>query len=1175
MKETEVEETFRIVFDQLIEGCQIVGPDGCYIYVNKTAEIQYRCSKEKLVGKKFIEVWPDIAGSKLLRFMNLCIEKKLSHNLEEVFSLLDGTVKQFKFNIQPIPLGVVILSQEIAPHRVITDESIQHLEQFEHVFEDANVGKSITMVTGEMFVNQAFCSMIGYSEQELKNKKWQEITPSEEINTIQIILDSILEGTKNTANFTKRYIHKNGSIVWTEISVALHRDNQNKPQYFITTVFDITDKKWAEQQLVEQAHFLNLLINHIPDQIFWKDINLNYLGCNLAFADVVGLKSTSDVVGLSDFDFKRDIAHAEEYRNNDLLVIKTGIPQLNFEEQFHNAEGEEGWVATSKIPLRDTNENIIGLLGICVDITKQKMADIAIHTNERLLKLFIEHTPAAIAMFDTNMNYIVASKRFLSDYDLGDREVVGKSHYEIFPDIPDRWKAVHRRCLAGAIEKEDEDPFPRADGTLDWIRWEIHPWHIQPNEIGGVILFSEVITNQKMAREALQESEAYNRMLFNQSAIGLVVNNMDGIIVDANPKFAHIIGRTTEGCKTLTYWDITPSSYNQQEEIQLHFLNTIGRYGPYEKEYIHRDGHLVPVRLQGLLIERNGQKFIWSSVEDITDQKQAEKTLRESEEKFRKAFKTSPDAININRISDGMYIEVNKGFESVIGYHSDEVIGKTSVELNIWKNPEDRIKLVTDLTEKGSCENLEAEFVTKNGKIIIGSMSATFIEINNENVILSITRDISERKKAEATILRQLSDLTILNHVAQRLQLRFELQDLSHELISILEQTLNYDYAAILLIDESNHELIPFAYSYREKGGKFTQSDQDYLVSKEITVDQGITGWVVRHGKSICSGNIKNDKRYIPLREGIQSELCVPLMVDNAVLGVINVETIRSNAYTKADKQLLETIAVQMALAIKQSKYQLQISEHAKELELKVTERTKKLQAANKELETFTYSVSHDLKAPLRGIDGYSKLLLDIYGRNLNDEAQSFLTIIRDSTSLMNQLIEDLLEYSRMERSIIQNDKFKIRDIISTCLNLFSDEIKSGNFLVNVDVSNIEITADFKGLSIALRNMLQNAIKFTKERANPIITIALKENPLTWQLSISDNGIGFNMKYHDRIFDIFQRLHRSENFPGTGIGLAMVAKAISRMGGKVWAESALDIGSTFYIEIPKLIEHEI
>ena len=140
---------------------------------------------------------------------------------------------------------------------------------------------------------------------------------------------------------------------------------------------------------------------------------------------------------------------------------------------------------------------------------------------------------------------------------------------------------------------------------------------------------------------------------------------------------------------------------------------------------------------------------------------------------------------------------------------------------------------------------------------------------------------------------------------------------------------------------------------------------------------------------------------------------------------------------------------------------------------------------------------AHDLKAPLRGIDGYSKLLLDIYGRNLNDEAQSFLTIIRDSTSLMNQLIEDLLEYSRMERSIIQNDKFKIRDIISTCLNLFSDEIKSGNFLVNVDVSNIEITADFKGLSIALRNMLQNAIKFTKERANPIITIALKENPLT------------------------------------------------------------------------------
>ena len=177
---------------------------------------------------------------------------------------------------------------------------------------------------------------------------------------------------------------------------------------------------------------------------------------------------------------------------------------------------------------------------------------------------------------------------------------------------------------------------------------------------------------------------------------------MDGIIVDANPKFAHIIGRTTEGCKTLTYWDITPSSYNQQEEIQLHFLNTIGRYGPYEKEYIHRDGHLVPVRLQGLLIERNGQKFIWSSVEDITDQKQAEKTLRESEEKFRKAFKTSPDAININRISDGMNAIV--GFSKLINIEDLSAEKRNNFADIIVKSSEQLLSIISDIISISTIE---------------------------------------------------------------------------------------------------------------------------------------------------------------------------------------------------------------------------------------------------------------------------------------------------------------------------------------------------------------------------------------------------------------------------------------------------------------------------------------
>jgi PAS domain S-box-containing protein len=236
-------------------------------------------------------------------------------------------------------------------------------------------------------------------------------------------------------------------------------------------------------------------------------------------------------------------------------------------------------------------------------------------------------------------------------------------------------------------------------------------------------------------------------------------------------------------------------------------------------------------------------------------------------------------------------------------------------------------------------------------------------------------------------------------------------------------------------------------------------------------------------------------------------------------------------------------------------------------LETKVDERTAQLKAANKELETFTYSVSHDLKAPLRGIDGYSKLLSDLYKPSLNEEAQKFIESIRRSTSQMNQLIDDLLNYSRLERSELSLEKIKIRDFIYSVLTNYNRE--DAKFNANLNSADIEIIADPRGLTIALRNLIENAIKFTRGEADPLIQIDVEEKDLFWIISVQDNGIGFDMKYHDRIFEIFQRLQRVEDFPGTGIGLAMVSKAMNKMNGFVRATSSPGAGSTFYLEIPK------
>ena len=169
----------------------------------------------------------------------------------------------------------------------------------------------------------------------------------------------------------------------------------------------------------------------------------------------------------------------------------------------------------------------------------------------------------------------------------------------------------------------------------------------------------------------------------------------------------------------------------------------------------------------------------------------------------------------------------------------------------------------------------------------------------------------------------------------------------------------------------------------------------------------------------------------------------------------------------------------------------------------------------------------------------------------------------------MNQLIEDLLQYSRLERSQLQIKPLKIRSVIEPILKMNEDEIAANHFSVKVDVPDIKLYADPNGIQIALRNLIENAIKFTKKSANPEILIKLVETPESWVISVSDKGIGFDMKYSERIFEIFQRLQRAEDFPGTGIGLAMVAKAMQRMNGKARAESEQGKGATFYLEIPK------
>lgn len=249
---------------------------------------------------------------------------------------------------------------------------------------------------------------------------------------------------------------------------------------------------------------------------------------------------------------------------------------------------------------------------------------------------------------------------------------------------------------------------------------------------------------------------------------------------------------------------------------------------------------------------------------------------------------------------------------------------------------------------------------------------------------------------------------------------------------------------------------------------------------------------------------------------------------------------------------------------------ELRVQKLNDELEQRVRDRTAELEAANKELEAFSYSVSHDLRAPLRAIDGFSRIVIDDFGDKLPPEALDYLVDVRASTKTMGQLISDLLSFSRLSRSPIKRQKIHPADLVERCLEELQDRRHDERACVTVgDLP--DCSADPTLLKQVWMNLIGNAMKYSAKRDQPSLEIGSipADGPGERIYYVKDNGVGFDMRYAHKLFGVFQRLHRAEEYEGTGVGLAIVQRIVHRHGGRVWAEGKPDAGATFYFALPE------
>ncbi|OIP92819.1 MAG: hypothetical protein AUK55_09020 [Syntrophobacteraceae bacterium CG2_30_61_12] len=508
---------------------------------------------------------------------------------------------------------------------------------------------------------------------------------------------------------------------------------------------------------------------------------------------------------------------------------------------------------------------------LLVLVNREMRAEDAIRESEARLRLFIDHAPAALAMFDSRMCYLNASRRWLTDYNLGDRDLNGLSHYEVFPEIPEYWKAAHRRGLAGELVQAECDRFERADGTVQWLRWEVRPWHDSKGDVGGIVIFTEDITERKLAEATLQESEARLR--------------------------------------------------EQAAQLDL------------------------------------AQVF----VRDLEDR----------------------------------IVRWNRGAERLYGYPAEEALGRAAAELLQTEFPKPREEIEAQVLQDGQWEGELVHTARDGHRVVVASLWVAYYNSDDlPSLTIEVNNDITAMKRVEEEIRR-----------------------------------LN--------------------------------------------------------------------------------------------LG----------------------------------------------LEHRVADRTAQLESANQQLEAFSYSVSHDLRAPLRAISGFSQILARRHRSSLDEEGRRYMDNIVLASERMGELIDDLLEYSRLGRKAVTLRPVDLSLVLTQVTGDLAARIAEIGATITVPPDLPPVSGDPTLLQQIFSNLIGNAVIYHSLDAAPRVDVSCRSDGRYLIVSVADNGIGIAAEYLEKIFNVFQRLHSEEEYPGTGIGLAIVKKSVAMLGGEVWVESKLGVGSTFFVRL--------
>jgi PAS domain S-box-containing protein len=546
----------------------------------------------------------------------------------------------------------------------------------------------------------------------------------------------------------------------------------------------------------------------------------------------------------------------------------------------------------------------------------------------------------------------------------------------------------------------------------------------------------------------------------------------------------------------------------------------------------------------------------------VTDRTAA---LNESEQRYRLLFEQAPICIAITDV-EGRFLLVNQaGADLVHAPNTDVIVGKTVWDY-IHPDSIDEIRANWDLAvrtqETVVC--VEHKLLRIDGSIAIAECNLIpFLEQENLHMQI-VVPDRTEHKQAETELRRYAERLEILGKIDKGILAAHSLDAIAQAALRYIKNLLPCIRVSITLFDleHDTGRMLAVEGIGSEQLGTGAEVPLGEVYGDIDSLQHGH----VHRVDNTTAVSFPQQLRFL-VDLGMQSYVNIPLVVQDELLGTLNLVADTRNAFSVGQVEIAREVANSLAVAIQHTRLYQQARIHADELEQRVAERTAELTTANQELTRFSYSISHDLRAPLRSINGFSLMLLEDYSIALDEEGQSILQRIRAATERMGELIDDLLALAQVTRAQMQR---QLVDLSAIARTITSDlQVTQPQRRVEFSIKDgATVKGDPALLTEVLQKLLDNAWKFTAKNQTTRIEFDYRDEDGERRFYISDNGVGFDMKYVDKLFVPFQRLHTPDEFPGTGLGLATVRRIIERHGGRVWAEGKVNQGATITFTLP-------